>query len=410
MGSRLALGRPSSPEIALIVGHKFDRLRQPWFRNVHRGVRSLIDWIEAHRNGGAPGESPAAVERAPATAADILSVEQQLGMALPEDLKVVLQRYNGAHLPSGDLLPAGVAPGTIGGALRDLATRLHRDHLDSETLLPFFRATDGSMLAFDRGGGPVPDTWPIVDYVQETGDTHLMYRTFDSWCRVSVETWRLPPELSMDTVEGYLRRGQLHVEFEPDIATGHATTAHALRRLGQPEDALRNYLRAGRCVPSLPWVDWEGFKVAALLGFPDAALEAARRLSARGPAELWAQRETTPRAVADVIGRVASAQASRDPWIRCLLALEDQCDGSERSHIMEIRLALGSGASAPTASPLSGPCPVGLSGDGDADWNALSEAYLRGDLRDDHLLLEPTLDTLRRDRNLADLLYLRRDF
>src|SRR5688500_19565487 len=82
------------------------------------------------------------------------------------------------------------------------------------------------------------------------------------------------------------------------------------------EKALEAYLRGARCIPALPWCDWEALKLAAILGRPVEALEAASRLSARAPEKRWVERSTQPVRVADVVARVAVLDADKVPWVR----------------------------------------------------------------------------------------------
>lgn len=371
---------------------------------MHQGVRSLVYWIDKHRDGDGIRLRP------PATAADISGLEQQLGMPIPVDLKIVLTRFNGGQLPSGELLPAGTGPGTIDGELRALAKRLDRDLLDPDLLLPFMRGDDGTLLAFDRAAGPLPDTWPIVDFFADTGDTRLVYRTFDSFCRVMVAKWESPDFQTEFNVDRYLREGKLHAQVEPDVASAHATVAHAERRLGHPEDALASYMRASRCLPALPWVDWEALKLAALLGRADDAMEAARRLCARAPATRWRQRETTPRYVADVIGRVGARDKAPDAWLALLDQLAEQARGEDRAHILKVRAAIVAKGPLPTttAPPGSGAVPVA---DSPAKWWENAKlAFLQGAFRDEHMLLDPSVRALGEPEKFVDLLRLRRDF
>ncbi|MBC7171380.1 MAG: SMI1/KNR4 family protein, partial [Polyangiaceae bacterium] len=249
-------------------------------------MSSFIQWIESH------GDHPSVKVNPPATTADLAMLERELGGPLPTDLRIVLTRWNGAQTPSGALIPVGIEPGTIGAGVREYAQRVGRDFLDPELLLPFHRTLEGSVLTFDRSAGPVSDTWPIVDYDEESGEHRLVYRTFDGFCRACVAEWTsddFDAEFDLDT---YLRRGQRHAALEPDVASAHATVAHALKRAGRPEEALASYLEAARCVPPLPWCDWEALKLAAILGDSTAALEASTRLAMLAPGAAWSKRET----------------------------------------------------------------------------------------------------------------------
>ncbi|MCA9602303.1 MAG: SMI1/KNR4 family protein, partial [Myxococcales bacterium] len=332
--------------------------------------------------------------------------------ALPTDLKLVLTRLNGGRIPGGELLPAGTEPGTVHAELRALAKRSGRDPLDPELCLPFLRSDDGTLLAFDRAAGPLPDTWPVVDLFEESGaDARLVYHSFDSWCRGMIARWGSPDFGEDLTLERYLNDGLLHVELEPDVASAHATVAHAMRRLGRPEDALDRYLKAGRCVPALPWVDWEALKLAALLGSDAAALEAGVRVSKRAPAYRWKQRDTTPVHVADVIGIASSGAAVREPWLACVDELAEQTrDDTERAHVLLVRSALLGKNPMPQPAPPSGGAVIPQATDAAAAWASAREAYLDGRLRDEHMLLDPSLRALGHPRKFVELLRLRREF
>ena len=259
-----------------------------------------------------------------------------LGGPLPADLRFVLTRFNGGTLPAGNLLPAGIEPGTIGATVREYAEAVGGDFLDSELLLPFHRTPEGSLLCFDRSAGPVSDTWSIVDYYEDLDEHRLMYRTFDGWCRVCVAEWTSPDFAADFTLDTYLRSGQRHADVEPDVATAHATVAHALKRAGRPEDALESYLRGARCVPQLPWCDWEALKIAAILHLHVPAFEAATRVSSHAPAHRWAQRETTPGRVAEVAGPLILSARDREPWMRILDHLHQQADAEDQTVIAAI--------------------------------------------------------------------------
>jgi len=368
---------------------------------VHRGVRDFVEWVEAHREGAEVDLNP------PASTAEVAALEQMLGGPLPIDLKLVLTRFNGGTLPAGQMLPAGLEPATIGATVREYAEAVGVDFLDPELLLPFHRTLEGSLLAFDRSAGPVSDTWPVVDYFEDLDEHRLMFRTFDGWCRYCVAEWSsddFGAEFSLDT---YLRSGQRHVAVEPDVATAHATVAHALKRAGRPQEALEAYLAAARGVPPLHWCDWEALKLACVLGLDEHAYEAAGRLASRAPPERWQQRETSPGRVAEALG-ILAPHGGR--WIRMLEQLADQVDAEEAPIVEGVRKALGEGVPAPpTRSPREEPVVTPLD-DLDAWWTAARDAYLQGYLRDDDILLEPTLRPLQRLRPLKELLYIRRDF
>lgn len=370
---------------------------------MHAGVRAFIDWIEAHR------EDPEISLNPPASASDLAALERMLGGPLPEDLKLVLRRFNGGTIPAGTLLPAGIGPGTIGATVREYAEAVGGDFLDSELLLPFHRTPEGSLLAFDRSSGPVSDTWAIVDYYEDTDEHRLMYRTFDGWCRVCVAEWTSDDFHADFSLETYLRAGLRHVAIEPDVATAHATVAHALKRAGRPEEAMGAYLEAARCVPPLPWCDWEALKIGALLGDP-RTLEAAVRVGSPAPAETWARRETTPGRVAEVVGPLALRAQEREPWLRVLARLADQADAEEAPVVAAIRAAVEADEPLPVVRPLREQPIVPRDPDFDAWWEACRAAYAEGRLRDEDLLLDPELIPLGRVRDFGELLRIVRDF
>jgi hypothetical protein len=369
---------------------------------VHRGVREFVQWLE--KNGDHPG---VALSKSASTQ-ELSSLEQQLGVPLPTDLRLVLTRFNGGALPSGTLLPAGVGPGTIEAEVRKFAEAQGADFLDPELSLPFCRTAEGSLLCFDRSAGPVSDTWPIIDHNPETGDTHLVHRTFDGWCSACVAEWGSPDFHDDFTLDKYLRMGARHVAVEPDVASAHATVAHAFKRAGNPELALDSYLEAARCVPSLPWCDWEALKLACLLGRTEEAMEAASRLGSPAPVARWSQRETNPAAVADLVARVAIQVEDETPWVQLLDRLLEQTGGDERAHVEEVRRCVVMGAPLP---PVAQP-RTSIPGAGDVEqwWEAVQQAYADGHLRDDDLLFDPQLQELARHKPLGDLLRIRREF
>jgi len=368
---------------------------------MHHGVQLFVRWVEAHRD--AEGLSV----NQPATSADIVALEHQLGVPLPADLRFVLTRFNGGTLPSGQLLVAGVGPGTIDAEVRTFAEDMEEDFLDPELLLPFHRTTEGSLLCFDRSAGPVSDTWPVVDYYEDTGEVRIVYRTFDGWCRNCVAEWDSPDFVEEFSLDKYLRQGRRHVEIEPDVSTAHATVAHALRRAGRPEAAMDAYLRAARCIPPLPWCDWEALKIAVILDRPVEALEAAQRLSSRAPVSRWEERETTPGRVADVIARLASASAENKGWVRILDALVEQAtDDEDHAQAHAVRRAVLHGDPLPPPrhfreEPIIAP---------ESSWDQARDAYIAGQLRDDDMLLDATLRPLFDAHEPSELLAIRRDF
>jgi hypothetical protein len=264
---------------------------------MHRGVRDFIRWMEDHREQAGIALQP------PAQAKDVQAIEHHVGSPLPADLRIVLGRFNGAVMPAGTLLTAAPGPGaTIESALKEVAAQREASFLDPDLLLPFHRTEQGTVLAFDRSAAPIADTWPIVDFDPETGEVKLVHRTFDGWCRLCFQEWTTEIDTVFD-LDKYLRQGHRHVEIEPDVSIAHVTVAHALRRAGKPALALSGYLHGGRCVPPIPWADWEALKLAALLGDFDAVAEAGGRLAKRTPARIWEQRGTTPSRVAYVLAR-----------------------------------------------------------------------------------------------------------
>ncbi|MFW6067751.1 MAG: SMI1/KNR4 family protein [Myxococcota bacterium] len=369
---------------------------------MHRGVRELVQWLEAHR------DEPDVELARPAASSDLDAMEQQLGMPLPTDLRHVLTRFNGGTVPSGTILPAGVGPGTIEAEVRRFAEEVGADFLDPELLLPFHRTNEGSLLCFDRSAGPVSDTWPIVDYDEDTGDVRLVHRTFDGWCARCVAEWSAPDFREAFHLDKYLRMGARHVAVEPDVASAHATVAHAFKRAGKPELALDSYLEAARCVPSLPWCDWEALKIAALLGRTEEALEAASRLSGPAPEERWELRETTPGAVADLVGRMAQRAEDDTQWVQLLDRLIEQAEGEEKAHAAEVRRCVVVGEPLPPVMQPRQSLPAAP--DVEQWWQAVQQAYLQGQVRDDDLLFDVQLQKLAEHKPLGDLLRIRREF
>jgi hypothetical protein len=373
-------------------------------RGVHRGVQEFLKWLAD--NPTFPGVKLAG----PASADDLQLLEQHIGVPLPADLRMVVQTFNGGTIPSGTLLSATPGPGaTIEGAVRQFAERIGESFMDPELPLPFHRSNDGAILAFDRSAGPVSDTWPIVDYYEDTGDLRLVHRTFDGWCRSCVAEWSAPDFIADFSLDKYLRAGERHAAIEPDVSSAHATVAHALKRAGQPEKALEAYLRGARCIPALPWCDWEALKLAAILGRPVEALEAASRLSARAPEKRWVERSTQPVRVADVVARVAVLDADKVPWVRLFDLLEEQSGDGDKPRIATLRRGVVSGDGLPPPE-LGRPSLLPAQVDPTAWFEAVRAAYIAGDLRDEDLLLDPVLEPLRKKKPFADILRIRREF
>jgi hypothetical protein len=371
---------------------------------MHRGVQSLISWI-----AGNP-RFPELSVVGPATQQELAEVEDKLSSPLPSDLRLLLGHYNGGSLPSGTLLRAGGSgANSMLGGLYELAARWGRPPDDPELALPFFRTAEGSTLAFDRGAGPVADTWPIIDCSSDD-ELRLVHRTFDGWCRLGLSSWTSPDHGQGFSLDTYLRAGQRHAQIEPDVSAAHATVAHAMRRSGQPELALASYLQAGRSVPALTWCDWEALKLAVLLGHVPLALEAAGRLSLRAPRSGWRMRATTPAQVAEVLGWLVAEVDPPDPLLRLLdLLAAQETDEEERRHIATIRHAAVRGDSLPPTHPLRTTVAPADS-DRATSWVALEAAYRKGRVRDEDLLLDPAYRALRHHRPFADLLRIRRDF
>lgn len=372
---------------------------------MHRGVQAFVGWLSS--NPDFPGVSLGP----PATASQLSLIEDSILSPLPADLRLVLQRVNGAVLPSGRLLATdGEAENSIQGTLAELATRTDRPVNDPEVLLPFYRTDDGGILAFDRTAGPVADTWPIVDYYTENDEVRLVHRTFDGWCRLCVSEWTAEDFDAPFSLQKYLAAGKRHVAIEPDVSVAHATVAHAQRRAGAPEKALASYLAAARCVPALPWCDWEALKIAVLLQDARSLLEAAGRLCARAPGGRWAERETDPVKVADVLGHAAS-------WVRpkeALLRLFDQLGGqtldeADHAHVAAIRHATHNHSIPPPTRPARA-LNVTLSDDPSEALASVKAAFVAGQLRDDDLLLHPSLSPIVAAGQGADVLRQPRGF
>jgi hypothetical protein len=371
---------------------------------MHRGVQTVISWISDNP------QSPEFMLAGPASPSQLSEVEEAFKSPLPSDLRLLLSRWNGGRLPSGRLLSAGGSgKDSMLQALAGLSALLQKPADDPELPLPYFRTKEGSVLAFDRGAGPVADTWPIVDCSADA-ELRLVHRTFDGWCRLCLTEWTSPDFKQEFSLEKYLRSGQRHAEIEPDVSTAHATVAHALRRSGRPEEALLSYLKAGRCVPALGWCDWEGLKLAVLLGDVARAQEAAARLCAYAPESGWLKRGTTPAQVAEVLGWLVPELDPPDPLLRLLDLLAAQAgDDEQRQRIAAIRHAAVSGDSLPPThamrATVTPPAP-----DPAVAWAALKSAYRLGAVRDEDLLLDPAYRPLRLHRPFAELLRVRREF
>jgi hypothetical protein len=367
---------------------------------MHRGVQALISWVAENPNFKGLQVQP------PAAPAELNHIEEAIASPLPSDLRLLLGRWNGGQLPNGTLLHAAeTGQGSLLQALRELGERLDRPAQDPELPLPYFLGADGALLAFDRSAAPVADTWPVIDCPPDGSELRLVHRTFDGWCRLCLAQWTAPDFGERFSLDGYLRSGQRHVEVEPDVPAAHATVAHALRRSGLPEQALQSYLRAGRGVPPLSFCDWEALKLALLLGDGQSALEAGRRASARVSAATWRARGTTPARVAEALGLLAAEIDPPEPLLSLLDQLAAQADAQERPLITAIRHAVFSGEALPsTRAARTSQLPM------PTEWGAIEAAYRAGGLRDEDLLFDPTYQKLGRQRPLAELLRIRREF
>ncbi len=374
---------------------------------MHRGVSDFIAWLDANQTRSDVKLNP------PASLQDLEGIEHQIGAPLPIDMRLVFGRFNGATTPTGTLLMGAPGPGvTVETSLREVANKLGRSFLDSDMLLPFFKTAEGAVLAFDRSAAPLPDTWPVVDFDTETGESRIVHRTFDGWCRMSLLEWQ---RVDSDfTLSRYEAQGRDHVAIEPDVSVAHVTLAHAQKRNGLPEVALASYLEAGRCIPSVPWADWEALKLAVLLDVPSALEECALRLCRRAPKALWAKRETNLVQVAYVVARHAQqrvASDQRSSWLRILQRLAYQATDASELAVIETMKECATNPKLWLPVPLAK--RVGLvppEADLDAWWARAQAAYRDGTLRDDDLVLDATYAQLEEKFRLVDLLRIRRDF
>lgn len=170
------------------------------------------------------------------------------------------------------------------------------------------------------------------------------------------------------------------------------------------------YLAAASCVPSLPWCAWEALKLAVLLGDVDAGFAAASRLAKRAPREAWESRETTPRRVAELVAMLAIGRPELGPFLHLLDLLLEAADEEDVASMAELRLAVREGHVLPDPDPPDVPSGLAPSADPAGLWEAARQAYLAGQLRDDHLLFEPAPRSLAATHPVADLLRIRRDF
>ena len=363
---------------------------------MHRGVQALLAWLSDHAS------HPGVRLQGPAEPSALAEVQDGLLSPLPTDLCLLLGRHNGGTVPTGQVLRAGGrGSDSVLGTLDELARRLGRAAGDPDLPLPFVRSSEGAVLAFDRSAAPIADTWPVVDCPPEGAELRLVHRTFDGFCRLCLREWGAADFGQPFSLERDLAGGQRHVEAEPDVAAAHATVAHALRRAGKPEAALQSYLRAARCVPPLPWCDWEALKLAVLLRKPGPGLAAGRRLCARAPAAGWL----------DVVAQLVTEVDPPEPVVRLLdqLAAQVEGDAATAAAVFALRRAAYCGEALPPAQPLR-PTAVEPSADLPAFWRATEKAYLEGRVRDDDLLLDPVYRPLARHQPLGKLLELRRDF
>jgi hypothetical protein len=375
---------------------------------MHRGVRELVRWLEDQKSAGSIKLQP------PAKASDVQALEHDLGSPLPADLRLVLGRFNGASLPGGAvLLTAAPGPGTtIEAVLKELAAQKAKSFLDPDLLLPFGRTEHGSVLAFDRAAAPVADTWPVVDFDAESGETTIIHRTFDGWCRFSVGEWSAEDRELPFSLDKYLRSGARHSDIEEDVSIAHVTVGHALRRAGEPERALAAYLKGGRCVPPIPWADWEALKLAVLLDARGAIVEAGGRLAKRTRKDVWERRGTTPSRVAFVLLRAMRKIRPGDDsaWRRMFDNLRPQAlDEDDGAALKAILAAVDGDGAIPAPSPAQ-PAAMELPGDVDIAFVRMREAYTEGQLRDDDLVLDPRYDVVAESYPLVDVLRIRREF
>lgn len=369
---------------------------------MHQGVRDLLAWTRANR------DNPAVRLHPPARSSELTALERELGQPLPTDLRIVLGYFNGGRLPIAELLPAGIGPGTIGGALKSYAQHVGRDFLDRELLLPFARTDEDSLLAFDRAAGPLADTWPIVDYHPGTRTHRLVYRTFDGFCRHALSEWTSEDFGGPFSLDLYLRKAERHLEAEGDVAAAHAALAHAERRAGLVAKAIRSYLRAGALIPSEDWCDYEALKLAALTNDAEAGIQAASRLAQPCPRERWARREAEPGRVAEAMGILARRSGKEGAFLSLLKRLR-------LSAYEELPIVDGIIASLRIGGPIEtrpiSPAPVvEPSTDRNVYAQRLTDAYVSGALRDENMLFDPGLAPLRDAGWFGELHKIRREF
>ena len=111
-----------------------------------------------------------------------------------------------------------------------------------------------------------------------------------------------PTSAAQFTLESYLRSGQRHVEIEPDVAVAHATVAHALRRAGKPELALRRTCAAHAACRLCRGATGKRSRSRCCSATPMRARGCGARLSRARRQPRWDQRATTPSWSADVLG------------------------------------------------------------------------------------------------------------
>jgi len=372
---------------------------------VHRGVQALVGWIDSH-NGKA-----GVTLRAPAAALDIAALEDTLLSPLPSDLRLLLGRHDGGRLPNGVLLSAASSTGadSILQTRIELAAHLGKRADDLELPLPFFRSDEGAVMVFDRGAGPVPDTWPIADHHLETRETRIVHRTLDGFCLLCVAEWNDSDFNAPFSLDKYLKAGLRHAKMEPDVSAAHATAAHALRRAGRPKDSLASYLRAARCLPALAYADWEALKLAVLLGDVTAALEAGSRVSSRAPRARWRSRETRPLQVAQALSWLADEREHRELLMRLLDQLAAQADPAEVPAIQAVRRAMFTESPMPQTRATRATA-VPAEPNAKQRWAALETAYREGRVRDEDQLLDPAYGGREADPPLHQLLTIRREF
>ena len=120
--------------------------------------------------------------------------------------------------------------------------------------------------------------------------------------------------------------------------------------------------------------------------------------------------KTTPLWVAQVVAPLARRTGSPSRWVRMLSQLEEAADDDERPDVHAIRMAIETGGPFPPLDPLREEPLVPPQPDLDAWFTAVKRSYHAGVVRDEDLLLEPSMAPLRERYPLGDCLRARRDF